>query len=127
MWILRNDKKLTDFGASSVTANLDQKLVKAKLIFSPFLVEHELPLTTADHTAKLFRNMFPDSKIVNKYRCGRTKTTQMLAGAVSKQITSDLKEELLLTPWYGLATDGNSDEDDKLLPVSVRHVDKVQD
>ena len=24
----------------------------------------------------------------------------------------------------GLATDGSSDEDDKLLPVSVRHVDK---
>ena len=48
----------------------------------------------------------------------------MLAGAVSKQITSDLKEELLLTPWYRLATDGSNDEDDKLLPVSVRHADK---
>ena len=125
MLILRNDKnKLTDFGASSVTSNLNQKVVKAKLLFSGFLVEHELPLATANHAAKLFRNMFPDSKIVNKYRCGRTKTTQMLAGAVSKQITSDLKEELLLTPWYGLATDGSSDEDDKHLPFSVRHVDK---
>ena len=124
MWILRNDKKLTDFGASSATANLDQKVVKAKLLFSGFLVEHELPLTTADHAAKLFRNMFPDSKIVNKYRCGRTKTTHMLAGAVSKQNTSDLKEKLLLTSWYGLSTDRSSDEDDKLLPISVRHVDK---
>ena len=66
MWILRNHKKLTNFGASSATANLDQKVVKAKLLFSGFLVEHELPLTTADHAAKLFRNMFPDSKIVNK-------------------------------------------------------------
>ena len=34
----------------------------------------------------------------------------MLAAAVSKQVTSDLKEELLLTPWYRLATDGSSDE-----------------
>ena len=115
MWILRNDKKLTDFGASSATANLDQKVVKAKLLFSGFLFEHKLPLTTADHAAKLFRNMFPDSKIVNKYRHGRTKATHMLAGAVSKQITSDLNKELLLTPWYGLATDRSSDEDDKLL------------
>ena len=84
MWILRKDKKLIDFGASSATAILDQKVVKAKLLFSGFLFEHELSLTTADHAAKLFRNMFPDSKIVNKYRCGRTKTTHMLAGAVSK-------------------------------------------
>ena len=82
MWILRNDKKLTHFGASSDTANLDQKVVKTKLLFSGFLIEHELSLTTANHAAKLFRNMFPDSKIVNKYRCGRTKTTHMLAKAV---------------------------------------------
>ena len=63
MWILRNHKKLINFGASSATANLDQKVVKTKLFFSGFLVEHDLPVTTADHSAKLFRNMFPDSKI----------------------------------------------------------------
>ena len=89
-WILRKDKKLTDFGASSAAAHLDQKVVKAKLFFPGFLVEHELPLTTANHTAKLFRNMFPDSKIASKCRCGHTKTTHMLASAVLKQITSDL-------------------------------------
>ena len=68
--------------------------------------------------------MFPDSKIVNKHRCGRTKTIHMLTGAVAKQITSDLKQELLLTRWYGLATDGTSDEDDKFLPILVKYVDK---
>ena len=48
----------------------------------------------------------------------------MLTGAVAKQITSDLKKELLLTRWYGLATDGTSDEDDKFLPILVRYIDK---
>ena len=81
-------------------------------------------MSTADHTAKLFRNMFPDSKIVNKYRCGCTKTTHMLTRAVAKQITSDLKKELLLTRRYGLTTDGTSDEDDKFLPILVRYIDK---
>ena len=119
----QRQKELTDFGASSTTAKLDQKAVKTKLLFPGFLVEHELPLNTADHAAKLFRNMFPDSKIRNKYRSGRTKTAHMLSGAVSKQITNDLKEELLLTPWYRLATDRRSDEDNKLLAVSVRHVE----
>ena len=66
--------------------------MKAELRFSSFLVEHNSSLSTADHAAKLHRYMFPDSKIVNKYRCGRTKTTHMLNGAVAKQITSDLKE-----------------------------------
>ena len=110
----QQQRKLTNFGASSAT----------ELLFSGFLVEHNLLLRTADHAAKLFRKMFLDSKIVNKYRCGRTKTTHILTRAVTKQITSDLKEELLLTCWYGLAAGGSSVKDGKFLPVLVRHVDK---
>ena len=68
--------------------------------------------------------MLLDSKIVNKYRCGSTKTTHMLTGVVAKQIISNLKEELLLTSWYELTTDESSDNDDKFLPVLLRHVDK---
>ena len=68
--------------------------------------------------------MFPNSKTVSKYQCGRTNTIHMITGEVAKQITSDLKEELLLTRWYGLATDGTSNEDDKFLSLLVRYVDK---
>ena len=70
--------------------------------------------------------MFPDPKIVNKYQCGCTKTADVLTRAVSGtgQVTSYLKEELLFTRWYGSATDGSSNKDDKFLPVLVRHVDK---
>ena len=71
--------------------------------------------------------MFPDSKIVNKNRYGHTKTIHMLTVAVARQITSNLKEELFLTCWYGLATDGTSDEDDKFLPVLVRYADKYSE
>ena len=123
VWMLHNDK-LTDFSASSVTTNLDQKVMKTEVLCSGFLVEHNLPLSTADHAAKLFKDMFPDSEIVNKYQYGRTKVTHMLNGAVAKQITSDLKEQMLLTRWYGLATNGTSDDDEKCLPVLLGHVDK---
>ena len=64
----QQQRKLTNFGASSTTAHFDQKVVKAELLFTGFLVEHNLSLSTADHAGKLFKNMFPDSKIVNKYR-----------------------------------------------------------
>ena len=106
--------KLTNFGASLATANLEQKVVKSELLFSGFLLKHNLPFSTADHTAKIFRNMFPDSQIVKKYRRFHTKTTH----------TNNPIEELLLTRWYGLATDGSSDEDDTFLFGLVRHVDK---
>ena len=51
-------------------------------------------------------------------------TTHVLTGTVAKQITSDLKEKLLLTRYNKLATDGSSDEYYKIFPVLVRHVDK---
>ena len=59
-------KKINRFGANSVTINSEQEVVKGEVLFSGFLVEHNLPLSTTDHTAKLFRNMFPNSKKVNK-------------------------------------------------------------
>ena len=82
--VAQRQRKLTDFGATSVTANLDLKVVKAELLFSGFLVEHNPPLSIADDAAKLFGNRFPGSKTENKYRCGRTKTTETLIGAVAK-------------------------------------------
>ena len=88
------------------------------------MVAYNLPLSTAGHAAKLFRNLFPDSKIVSKYRCGRTKTTYTLTGAVAKQITRHLKGKLLLTRQYRLAIDRSIDEDHKFLPVLVRRVNK---
>ena len=48
----------------------------------------------------------------------------MLTRAVARQLTSNLKDELLLTCLHGLATDGSSNEDDKSLPLLVRYVDK---
>ena len=88
--------------------------MKAKLLFSGFLLEHNLPLSTADHAAKLLRNMSLDSKIVSKHRCRHTNANwnsyaHMLTGTVVRQITGDLKERLWLTHWYELAIDGTSE------------------
>ena len=48
----------------------------------------------------------------------------MVTGAAAKQITSDLKGAIVDLLWYGLATGGISDVDDKLLLVLLTHVDK---
>ena len=69
-----------------MTANLKQKVVKAELLFSGFLVEHNLPLSTVDDAGK--------NTDVSKYQCGLTKTIRMLTGTVAKEITSNVKEHL---------------------------------
>ena len=40
------------------------------------------------------------------------------------RMVKDLKEEITSAKWFGLATDGSSDEDDKYLPVLIRHIGK---
>ena len=68
--------------------------------------------------------MFPDSQIASMYKCGRTKTSHILTGAVTKNVMKDIKEETIAAHWFGLVTDGSSDEDDKFLPKLIRHIEK---
>ena len=53
-------------------------MAKAEALFTAFLVEHNLPLSVADHAGPLFKEMFPDSAIAKKYKCGRTKTREVV-------------------------------------------------
>ena len=59
-------------GNSSV---IDEKVMKAELLFSPFICEHNLLTATADFVRKLLKAMIPDSKIARKYYCNWTKAT----------------------------------------------------
>ena len=109
-----SNHRLTDWGSSASTSNFDIKVTKAEVLFSGFLTEHNLPLTTADHAGNLFRQMFPDSKKAAKYRCGRTKTTHILTGAVAKENIEEVSKEITSVQWFGIATDGSSDKTDWL-------------
>ena len=115
---------MTSFLSSESTSAPDENAMKAELLFTGFICEHNLPISTADHAGKLLNAMFPDSKIVKKYSCGRTKTTNVSSGAVAKESVSNLKLTLFssdLYKWLGFATDGSSDENDKFLPMLIRH------
>jgi hypothetical protein len=54
-----------------------------------FLGEHHLALTLADHAAKLFASMFPDSSIAREFKCGRTKATAILK-VIAQDVWSDI-------------------------------------
>ena len=48
----QQQRKLTSFGTSSATANLNKKVVKVELLFSGILAEQNLLLSTKDHAAQ---------------------------------------------------------------------------
>ena len=81
------------------------------------MFHRHLPYANTKHIKFDFRLYSFYGKLSKSYlstvRNWSTKTTRILTGAVAKQITSDLREELLLTRRYRLTVDESSDEDDK--------------
>ena len=50
---------------------LKNKVLNAEVAVTNFLVQHNLPLATADHLGPLIKSIFPDSKIAQSYGCAR--------------------------------------------------------
>lgn len=104
---------------------INDEVTRAELLFATFLVEHNLPIATADHSKQLFRAMFPDSAIAKKFSCARTKATlliQNLAVSTTNSIVSTLQKNV-----FSLATDGSSDtKENKLYPIVVTYFDELK-
>ena len=49
--------------------------MRAEVLHTNFIVQHNISFLTADHVAPLHRVMFPGSNIAKNIRCRRTKTT----------------------------------------------------
>ena len=47
-----------------------EKVTNAEVLFTSYILEHNLPFEAAAHAGPLFRRMFPDSE---KYGCAATK------------------------------------------------------
>ena len=99
--------------------NFEKSVITSECLFTSFILEHNLPITCADHAGPLFRKMFPDSKITKSYSCARTKTSNPIKEmASSKELL--LNESLRISP-FTLAVDRNNDTDSKLYPIVVTY------
>ena len=108
------------FKPESTTSPLEHKVISAELLFSRFLVEHNVPIAVSDHATKLFKAMFPDSEIAKHYQSSRTKTTSLIKLG-GKDICEKVISEIGQKP-FSLCTDGSNDRSDKFYPIILRHV-----
>lgn len=53
----------------------DYSVIRAETLMANFLIEHNLPFSTADHLTELVKVMFPDSRIAKEFASKRTKST----------------------------------------------------
>ena len=57
---LISSSSLTDWGSSTATNKLDEKVTQGELLFSGLIAEYKLSIATADNAGSSFREIFPD-------------------------------------------------------------------
>ena len=91
-----------------------------------FFAEHNRPITIADHTGHLFKDIVTDpdiNTILKYYSCERIKTTSILNRAIKtdsqKNLIDQMKESC-----FSICTDGSNDRNlEKMNPITVRIFD----
>lgn len=96
-------------------------VMRAEVLFSNFVAEHNIPFLVADCFTRLCKAMFPDSKIASKFSCSRTKTTQIVKRSLAPSLHQEVVEHLKNNP-FSLAIDESNDRNcDKSLAILVRY------
>ena len=122
---MKHQTSLNSYAAflKSGESSLKKKTLKAEVMVTNFLVQHNLPIATADHLGPLFRSAFPDSQIASKYPSARTKTSAILNVALGPFCHSALVQHCQSHP-FSLGTDGSNDTGLlKMNPVTIRIFD----
>ena len=93
--------------SSSQTESLQDQVTKAEVYFALFVAEHNLSFSTADHFTKLCKKMFPDSKVADKFSCGRTKTRSIIFHTLAPAVNADVAHACTTNPFTILCDGGN--------------------
>lgn len=118
--IIQTNTSLTDFVNSPMNNEHKIKVARAELLFTGWLTANNVAAATADTVSTLFTKMFPDSKIAESYKCGRTKTNHILNGVLAPEAMKGVLQAAKAS-LFGIATDAGSDENDKYLPILITH------
>jgi hypothetical protein len=123
------NKLMTDFVMTELDPNTD-KATAAECTKVCHTVQHEHSYRSADCDTKLCQTLFPDSDIVKKLSCGRTKAEAFVPGVLAPASVDDSVgtlhrnmieiEEEDLTPYFSIASDASNHGSSKMFPVAIK-------
>uniref|UniRef100_H3B5F2 Uncharacterized protein n=1 Tax=Latimeria chalumnae TaxID=7897 RepID=H3B5F2_LATCH len=118
--MFKERKPLTSVFAADTLQN---KVMNAEVLFTGFILEHNLPFEAAAHAAPLFREMFPDSAIAKKHGCAATKTVAIINYTMAPDMRNPVVSYMKEQP-FSLTVDGSSDTGtESMYPLVLRIFD----
>ena len=100
-----------------------RKVISAELKFCYFLAKNNHAFSAADEFNSMVASLFPDSKIANKYACGRTKATTLIRTVLAPQINKEFLSNCSDRPYSVLLDETTDCSTQKQLAVLIRFVD----
>ncbi|KAG8590542.1 hypothetical protein GDO81_006790 [Engystomops pustulosus] len=118
---MAQSKTVSSFFPAS-DSKLAENVIRAEVLFTGFLVEHNISIATSDHVRPLVKKMFTDSKISESYACAATKTTHIIQGAIAPEALCNVRDCIQSQKQYfGISLDASSDQFEKYFPVLVTY------
>ena len=80
--------------------NLAGQTIRAEVMHTNFVVQHNISFLTDEHLSPLYAQMFPDSKIAKNFKCSQIKTVSILNYVMEPGLKSallDIMKEQLCT------------------------------
>lgn len=81
------------FSGGANILRLDDSVTRAEALFALSLAVRPVPFTYADTASSTFAAMFPDSKIAEKFSCGRTKVSYIISDGLGPYFKKKVTEE----------------------------------
>lgn len=83
-----------NFSGAATASSLSDNVAKAEALFAMSLAVKGVPFTYAETASKTIPAMFPDSTIAEKFACGRTKATYLIADGLGPYFRGMVLEEV---------------------------------
>ena len=98
------------------------KVATAEIKLSGFFVEHHVPFVQADHLVKVLKEIFPDSKIAQNIKMGKTKTSYIV-NDIAREEKFELAK-ILQSQKFSVIIDETTDISiSQILSIVVRYLD----
>lgn len=104
-------------------STLERKVLAAEGTFAFHTAVHCQSYKSADCSSKLFKAVFPDSMIADKFSSGRTKTEAIVNNVIAPHSLELLKTEISKNNvmHIGASSDGSNHLSTKLFPIVIQY------
>ncbi|WAR19965.1 hypothetical protein MAR_001803, partial [Mya arenaria] len=100
-------------------------VTRAEVCFATFIAEHNLSFFIADHFTDLVKVMFPYSEIAKKFRCRRTKVTNIVMKALAPVADTKVTRLCRNNKFSIMMDESNDQSDSKCVAILVRVYDSA--